>query len=267
MNRVHDAGERTTAPAIASADAAPWIRARSRWALGGTGSVGAWLALAGWGALVALWITGTVETVGHDQEGTGAALASGLFLVGWLIMIAAMMLPSSLPAFRRIDRALAGAGGPRPATVLLGYLVAWSAVGVAAFLADGLLHRSIDHLPWLAQRPAIVPGVVAMFAGGAELWGRTPAPASPSIDPSAGPYAMGKVHAIDRIRRCWPLMLFAIAVGMTRPAWMIALTLAMALELRPRASAVLRGGGLILVVLGATVIVEPTWLPLLVGTG
>jgi hypothetical protein len=53
-----------------------------------------------------------------------------------------------------------------------------------------------------------------MFAGAAEFLGRTPPPTFPSISPGGGPFALGRAHAVDRIRRCWPLKLFL------EPGWM-----------------------------------------------
>ena len=61
------------------------------------------------------------------------ALALVLFLVAWQAMIAAMMVPSSLPLVRLF--AAAAAGQPRPraamAAFLGGYALVWTAFGVA----------------------------------------------------------------------------------------------------------------------------------------
>lgn len=228
--------------------------------------IGVWLAVAGWASLAVMWITGSASVFGHDQEGVPATPAIGLFLVGWIVMVAAMMLPSSLPTLRRVDQASGAevhAGAPG---FMVGYFLAWAAFGAAAFVGDGILHLTVASMPWLAERPSLIAGGVAMFAGAAELLGRTPPPTFPAISPAGGSFSLGRAHAVDRIRRCWPLMLFAMAVGMSSAAWMVGLTLVMALELRPRASTALRLVGLVVLGMGAAVVIEPGWMPLLLGT-
>ena len=240
----------------------------SRWArlpIVGTRQLGVSLAILGWAALTLMWVTGSAGVFGHDQEGVSPSLAIGLFLVGWLVMVAAMMLPSSVPTLDRVDQAMASEGRTSSPRVMVGYFLAWAAFGAAAFAGDGILHLAVERMSWLAERPSLIAGGVAMFAGAAEMLGRTPPPVLPSVSPGGGSFGLGKAHAIDRIRRCWPLMLFAMAVGMTSPGWMVGLTLIMALELRPRAAAVLRLMGLVLFAVGAAVVIEPGWTSMLLG--
>jgi hypothetical protein len=234
---------------------------------GDTSSVHLGLALVAvaWTTLAVMWSTGSAEVFGHDQHGVPFGIGLGLFLMGWLVMSAAMMLPSSLPTLRVLDDG-AIPGRLKPAMLLLGYFSAWAIFGLAAYLGDGILHRVVHLTPWLAERPWLIVGGIATFAGAAELLGRTPAPRIPAVGPGAGWFAVGTAHAVDRIRRCWPLMLFAMAVGMASYVWMVGLTCVMMLELRPRAETTLRLIGLGLVVLGIAAILEPEWAALLTGS-
>ncbi len=150
---------------------------------------------------------------------------------------------------------------------MLGYFSAWAVFGMAAFAGDGVLHRAVELMPWLSERPWLIPGGIAMFAGAAELLGRPSLPPIPRVVPGAGWFSVGKTHAVDRIRRCWPVMLFAMAVGMGSPFWMVCLTCVMTLELRLRAQVALRIIGLGLLVLGVAVVIEPDWALLLGGRG
>ena len=229
------------------------------------GRLGVWLAVAGWASITLMWATGSSDAFGHDQRSLPAVPAMGLFLLGWIVMVAAMMLPSSLPTLTRVEEALLGQTGNASTRFMGGYFIAWGAFGAAAFAADGILHLAVDKLHWLGQRPSLIAGGVAMFAGVAEMLGRRPPPLLPSLSRGGGAFAFGKAHAIDRILRCWPLMLFAMAIGMGSPVWMVGLTLVMVLELHPGASATLRAIGLVVFSFGAMVIVQPTWLPVLVG--
>ncbi len=223
-----------------------------------------WLAAAGWAGMGLMWVTGSVEAFGHDQDGTSAVLAMGLFLCGWLVMVAAMMLPSSLPTLKRVDETLATVREAAAVRFMLGYFAAWSVFGAVAFVADQVLHRMVAASPWLAQRPSVIVGGIAMFAGAAEFLGHTP-PSMTAVSLRLGSFTLGKTHAVDRMRRCWPVMLFAIAVGMNNPLWMVSLTCVMTLELRPRARLPLRIIGLGLFALGFAVVVEPAWTPILLG--
>jgi predicted metal-binding membrane protein len=232
----------------------------------GARRLGIWLAVTGWASLVLMWITGLAGVFGHDQEGIPASIGIGLFLVGWVVMVAAMMLPSSLPTLDRIDRSGAFVGRLASPRIMAGYFFAWAAFGAVAFAGDGVLHIAVDRMSWLGERSSLIAGGVAMFAGAAEFLGRTPPPAFPSVPPGGGPFALGRAHAVDRIRRCWPLMLFAMAIGMSSPLWMVGLTAVMALELRPRASAALRLIGIAVFAVGAAVAIEPSWMPVLLGT-
>jgi predicted metal-binding membrane protein len=74
-----------------------------------------------------------------------AAVPAGGWLVpvllygsGWLLMSAAMMLPTSLPLIRRFDQMISGRSDRAMLHGLLiaGYLLAWVGFGVAAHLLD-----------------------------------------------------------------------------------------------------------------------------------
>jgi predicted metal-binding membrane protein len=92
----------------------------------------AWIALAAWSA------SPYARYLHHD--GAGASLQAGeagLFVLGWVVMIVAMMLPSSIPLVL-VFAAVVGRR-PRPrllvGLLLAGYLVAWAAFGAAAWLS------------------------------------------------------------------------------------------------------------------------------------
>src|SRR5437764_862158 len=119
---------------------------------------------AAWGLAVVAQTTGKAVLLNHGSliEGTAPLfrppplwVALPLFLVAWQVMVAAMMLPSSLPMMR-LFRATA-ASQPRVHTVrtafLGGYLVVWSGFGAAAFLQDIGVHRLVDRTPWLSAHP------------------------------------------------------------------------------------------------------------------
>jgi hypothetical protein len=106
-----------------------------------------------------------------------------------------------------------------------------------------------------------------------------PPPAGP-FDPGHGPEAIPSrgsmtVKSAQRERRtaggwtAWEwLAPDAVRLGgrNEQPFWMPGLTLLMALELRPRASAALPLAGVALIAVGVGVVIEPGWMPVLLGT-
>ena len=83
-------------------------------------------------------------------------VTAAVFLVAWQVMVAAMMLPSSLPMMRLFSHA--AARQVQPGRILLaflgGYAAMWGAVGAAAFAVDVALHRAGDSVPSRSSRRA-----------------------------------------------------------------------------------------------------------------
>src|SRR6516162_782106 len=109
-------------------------------------------------AIVVAWciaaiaqFSGSAALVHHHaliERGPPLGIALALFIAAWLVMIAAMMLPSSLPLIRLF--ALASSAQPHPRLILgafvAGYAAVWCAFGVAAFGGDVVLHRIVDRV-------------------------------------------------------------------------------------------------------------------------
>ena len=74
-------------------------------------------------------------------------------------MIAAMMLPSSLPLVR-LFAAARGSRGPRAAMAafLGGYALVWTAFGWSAFAGDAIIHAVGRRTPWLQRHDWLIAG-------------------------------------------------------------------------------------------------------------
>ena len=94
-------------------------------------------------------------------------VAAFLFLVAWQVMIAAMMLPSSLPMMR-LYYAVSGRQ-PHPGRARMGFLagygLVWTVFGAVAFAVDIAVHRNLSGNTWLAGHPRLVPAAVLAVAG------------------------------------------------------------------------------------------------------
>ncbi|MEP7062770.1 MAG: DUF2182 domain-containing protein [Betaproteobacteria bacterium] len=95
--------------------------------------------------------------------------AAASFLCMWVVMMAAMMLPSLLPMLWRYRQVVASAGATRldPLTALVGagYFFVWTVFGMAAFPLGVALASVAMQLPALARAVPPAVGVVVLIAG------------------------------------------------------------------------------------------------------
>ena len=113
--------------------------------------LGAWLALAVWGASPAGYLLDH-EALGHTHLAfSGSFLATtAVFVAGWTLMTVAMMLPTVVPLLDILRRTAGPAESGRvTAMAIAGYLAVWSAFGTAAHAGDYLLHRGVEASTWL----------------------------------------------------------------------------------------------------------------------
>ena len=192
------------------------------------GSLGA-LTLLAWTSLW-LWEGSPYRAfLGHAGGVGPLPLEATLFSLGWVLMIVAMMLPSSVPLVLTF-RALVGRRrqpGVLVALLLLGYLAIWTTFGLGAWLLDRGIHAAVDAVPWLAEHPQVIIGSTLLVAG---LWQFSPIRdrcldecRSPlgfvlnrwrGVDERRESIVMGIAHGAFCIGCCWSLMLVMFGVGL-----------------------------------------------------
>lgn len=229
---------------------------------------------------IAVWaqVTGSATLLHHHtliERGPPAPVALGLFVLAWLVMIAAMMLPSTYGLLRMF--AIAAAGQPRAGAAIGalvgGYAAVWTIFGIAAFGFDVALHRTVDGAPWLSARPWLIAGSALALAG---LFQFTPwkdqclracrLPANFLLHHyrrgARAAFALGYGHGLFCVGCCWALMLVAFGAGFASLWWMAALTALMAYEkLAARGRSAVPVAGIALVLWSALVFAHPVWLP------
>jgi predicted metal-binding membrane protein len=198
-----------------------------------------YVAHGGWGDAIAL------SPLCRAIPGGEVLVPALLTALGWLLMIAAMMVPTVLPlvgTFRRLVAGRADAGA-LVALVLAGYAVAWLAFGVVAHAADAGLRAAVAATPSLAGHAWLVGAVVLAGAGLFQFsalkyrclercrstfgfvsghWhGRRPAREA---------FRLGLDHGAFCVGCCWALMLVMFVVGTGNPGVMLALAALMAVE-------------------------------------
>jgi predicted metal-binding membrane protein len=239
---------------------------------------------AGWALAVGAEATGTASTLHHDsliEDGPPLWAALGVFLLAWQAMVAAMMLPSSLPLIRLFDAASATQERPGRvrAAFLGGYAAVWTAFGAVAFVGDVALHHTVDSVAWLSERHWLIAGGVLALAGAFQFSDlkerclskcRHPAPylLSHYRRGAAGGFRLGAGHGLFCLGCCWALMLVMFAAGVAVLWWMAALTAVMVYEKTGRHGAALAPAvGVALLGLAALMLAHPPWLPPLFGDG
>ena len=127
-----------------------------------------------WALLFVAELTGASAALHHHALIEGdlpLTTAIPMFLVGWLVMAAAMMLPASLRAIDALDAGTSLKVSPRQArsAFLATLAVVWIAFGLVAFFGDVGLHHVVDTTPWLAERPWLIESGILALAGGYQL--------------------------------------------------------------------------------------------------
>jgi predicted metal-binding membrane protein len=202
---------------------------------------------------------------------TESTMPLAAFLLVWVAMMAAMMLPAVLPVVGRYARA--AAGNAVPAIVFVaGYLAVWSVVGIPAFVASTRLNPVMHSCPWVGR----AAGAVALVAGLHQL---SPFKAlclrhcrrsmcggsGKDAESPAVAFVAGGRYGIYCLGSCWMLMLLLIAFGTMQLAWMLGLAVVIWLEkVAPFGDQLRRLTAAMLVILGIALLVHPTFVTHLV---
>jgi predicted metal-binding membrane protein len=191
-------------------------------------------------------LTGTAGAFHHDaliEGGPPLWAALLLFLVAWQAMVAAMMLPSSLPLIRLfsvVSRQQEN-GARAQGAFLGGYAAVWTGFGAFAFLGDVGVHHAVHAVQALSERPWLLTGSTLALAGAFQFSDLKERCLSKCRQP--GPYLLahyrrgalagfrlGVGHGLYCLGCCWALMLVMFAVGVAVLWWMAALTAVMVYE-------------------------------------
>jgi predicted metal-binding membrane protein len=221
------------------------------------------------------WWWSARRMAGMDA-GPGTDLgALGWFEGIWVVMMAAMMLPSLTPTvglFARMSRRGIG----RPILFTGGYVVVWGAAGLAAYAAFVLGQQALgSQFAWARGGRWLAGGVLALAA----VYELTPlknvclskcrSPLGFLIgswrDGPGGALEMGARHAAWCLGCCWALMAALFALGIMSLTWMAFVAGLITVEkMLPWRRVATYGTALILLVLAVLVAALPQDVPGLV---
>ncbi len=193
----------------------------------------------------------------------------GPFLIGWLVMMTAMMLPATAPMVLIVRLAVAPGrlADVRTGVFVAGYLLVWTGLGLTALAAQS----SLAALGLGVRAPAAA-GVLAL-AGVYQFSPLKNACLRACRSPmdfvvlhwrsgTLGAFRLGIDHGLYCIGCCWALMAVLVVVGGMGIAWVALIALVIFVEkVLPGAKVFSRVLGATLLVAAALIALWPEFLP------
>ncbi len=181
----------------------------------------------------------------HDHFDGSVVSQTLLYVGGWVLMTAAMMLPTTIPLldiFRRLTRRRRDTRR-LVSLVTAGYLSIWLLFGVVAHLMDWFVSQVVRQSEWLGLNGWVLGSIVLGIAGVFQFTDlkyrcldQCRAPLSFVLRHWRGgkaqrqALAIGIHHGIYCVGCCWALMLLMFIVGTGSVGWMLLLGAVMAAE-------------------------------------
>ena len=179
----------------------------------------------------AAWAITAVQSGSMAMGGGIAMMGAGLFLVTWVVMMVAMMFPSTIPmtlAFAAVSRNRGD--GVTPTAAFVGaYLAVWAAAGfVPLAVIESMTHLWMPPPSWSAR----AAGVVILVGGVYQFTPlkdaclracRSPLAFVMTHDFGGGMVSAvrtGTSHGLYCLGCCWALMAVLAVLGLMNIAWM-----------------------------------------------
>jgi predicted metal-binding membrane protein len=178
---------------------------------------------------------------GMDNGPWTALGGIGWFLGVWVVMMAAMMVPSVAPTVALYARMTRPRWPSRALLFVAGYLLIWAATALIA-LAVGAMASALagSRLQW-GQDGRVLAGVTLLVAAGYELsplkdvcLGKCRSPLGALLgswrDGAVGAVRMGVKNGAWCVGCCWALMASLFALGVMSVLWMAVIAAVIAVE-------------------------------------
>ena len=221
------------------------------------------------------WVWTAHEMRGMDN-GPWTALGGFAWFVGvWLVMMAAMMLPSVAPTVALYSRMTKQRSPASPVAFVGGYLLTWAVAGAVAYgLAVAATHIGGDRLSWshagqsIAGATLIVAAVYEVTPLKDVCLGKCRSPLGALLgswrDGPGGAVRMGAKNGAWCVGCCWALMASLFALGVMSVPWMAVVAGLIAIEKTlPWRRVVTYGTAALLLLLGILMLTAPHSLPAL----
>jgi predicted metal-binding membrane protein len=218
----------------------------------------------------------TLDRMRGMDDGPWTSLGTpGWFIGVWIVMMAAMMLPSVSPTVALYSRMTSARSGVHSVLFAAGYLVTWAAAGALAFaiaITGGRIAGDVlawDRAGrWVAAATLVVAAVYELTPLKDVCLGKCRSPLGMLLgswrDGWSGSLAMGIRNGAWCVGCCWALMASFFALGIMSVVWMAVVAGLIALEKTlPWRHVATYATTAALLVLGALVLAAPQVVPAL----
>jgi predicted metal-binding membrane protein len=229
-------------------------------------------------AAVGWWWT-AARMQGMDNGPWTGVGTFGWFLSLWVVMMAAMMLPSVSPTVALYARMTKPQSRVAPLLFTSGYLITWAAAGVLAFVIAVTLSSISGSLlawdrggRWIAGATLLVAAVYELTPLKDVCLGKCRSPLGALLgswrDGWSGSVRMGMSNGAWCVGCCWALMASLFALGIMSVVWMALVAALIAFEKTiPWRRVAAYGTAAVLAALGVLLLVAPTAMPFLTMPG
>lgn len=234
------------------------------WLLGG-------VAACAWVLLLREGLSPSAEFARAHAHALQAAGAFAPFLAGWLLMLAAIMLPTTFPLQHLFSRMTRDRDDHWQLTALsvAGYVAVWAVAGVAVYIGENVLLKLLhpfaesQDLRWLGAAVLMGAGVFQFSPLKYRCLQKCRSPLAviqmhwSGQRPKRNALRLGLDHGLFCLGCCWALMALMVAMGAGSIAWMLALGAMMALEKNfPWGNRLAKPFGTSLVLLGIVLLIR-----------
>lgn len=232
------------------------------------------VAAASW--VILIWQSSIMHSVGM---GLTMSMGATLFLAIWVVMMIAMMVPTTASMnlmFARVQRDRHSGRRPTVSTwIFVGaYLLIWTLFGVLAYLGALTATGLAQQVPWIMLNAARIGGSTFVVAGFYQFTPLKRVCLAKCCTPKdfilgswrdgyTGAFRMGLEHGIYCLGANWLLFVLLFPLGIMNITAMAVLTVVIFAERTfPLGERIAQVVGLALILYGILVIVVPTALPL-----
>jgi predicted metal-binding membrane protein len=219
------------------------------------------------------WVWTAHEMTGMDAGPWTSLGGLGWFLGVWVVMMAAMMLPSVAPTIALYTRLTQKSSPLSPWMFVVGYLLTWAGAGLVAYLIGGVAGALFgDTLRWDQAGRAVAAATLAIAAV-YELTplkdvclGKCRSPLGALLgswrEGRTGALRMGMRNGAWCVGCCWALMASLFALGVMSLSWMAVVAGIIALEKTlPWGRGITYATAGVLLVLSVLLLAAPEMLP------
>jgi predicted metal-binding membrane protein len=196
------------------------------------------MVLVSWSLIILASLTGN-EHLFHPAMATTQPTVQKLlvFLLAWLVMTIAMMLPTSLPLITLFIQVSQKQAQPRSLLTLFlsAYAAIWLGFAIILLAGDWAIHYWLDRWHWLHQHPGAIASLTLLIAGAFQFSSLKEQCMNVCRHPMSflthhyqrglkAAWNLGLRHGLYCLGCCWALMLVMFGVGVAHLTWMVALT-------------------------------------------